>query len=118
MDSAELSRRAALLALEKKAKDLIVLYIGGLSPMADYFLICSAANALQARAIADHVEEQLATQGVMVRHREGYDRARWILLDYGGVVIHVFHELERSYYDLERLWGDAPVTMAEEIAQA
>lgn len=118
MDSRELSRHAALIALEKKAQDLVLLDIRTLSPLADYFLVCSATNPIQARAIADHLEEQLALAGVKLHHIEGYERARWILMDYGALVIHIFQEWERRYYDLERLWGDAPTLAGEDIARA
>ena len=98
---------AAQAASDKKAKSVTVLDMSQVSTVADFFVICSASNPIQARAIADAVEEKL---GPVTRrgHREGYDLGRWVLLDYGPLVIHIFHEVERDYYNLDRLWGDAP----------
>ena len=100
--------RAAQAALEKKALDVIVFDIRGISDMADYFLICSGTNEKQIRAIADAVEKALLEINVKMNHKEGYEDSSWILLDYGDIVVHIFDEEKRQYYDLERLWGDAP----------
>lgn len=75
--------------------------------MADYFVICSVRNERMARSVADAVEEALALQGHSVTHKEGYHTGKWILLDAGIVVIHIFVENERQYYGIEDLWGDA-----------
>ncbi len=104
-----MAREAAAAAEEKKAANIVVLDLRPVTPIADYFVICSASNVTQARAVADHIEERLDRREVGKRHREGYDTGRWILLDYGDVVVHVFHEHERDYYNLERLWGDAAI---------
>lgn len=101
---------AALAAAEdKKARDILTLDISKLSPIADYFIICSAGSTAQAQAIADHIEEKLLEQGQPPLHKEGYSKANWILLDYGGVVAHIFREEDRRFYNLEQLWGDAPI---------
>lgn len=107
MDAKEEALLAAEAASNKKARNVSILDMTQVSAVADYFVICSASNPIQARAIADAVEEKL---GPVTRrgHREGYDLGRWVLLDYGAVVVHIFHEAERDYYNLERLWGDAP----------
>ncbi len=109
MDIMELGRLAALAAEDKKGRDILLLEIGALSPIADYFVICSAGSAIQAKAIADGVDEKLSAAGAKLLRKEGYEQAGWVLLDYGSVVVHVFQEEERSFYNLERLWGDAPV---------
>lgn len=101
---AELMAKAAS---DKKARDIIIMDLEGISPVTDYFVICSANSTTQVQAIADNVEEQLAEQGFKLLHREGYREARWILLDYGNCVAHVFVEEDRQFYNLERLWGDA-----------
>mgnify|MGYP002153773680 CR=1 FL=1 len=107
MDAKEEAFLAAEAASNKKARNVAILDMTQVSSVADYFVICSASNPIQARAIADAVEEKLGP--VTGRgHREGYDLGRWVLLDYGQVVVHIFHEVERDYYNLERLWGDAP----------
>ena len=77
--------------------------------ISDYFVICSAANDRQVRAIAEAVQAACRERGARPAHREGEQAARWVLLDYGDVVVHMFQEEERAYYDLERLWQDAPV---------
>ena len=95
------------LAQNKKARDLISLKLSGLTLIADYFIIMTAGNTRQAQALSDHIYEELKDQECQALRIEGYQEGRWILLDYGVVVVHIFQEEERSFYDLERLWGDA-----------
>ena len=96
-------------ALDKKAADLDVLAVSELTSIADYFVICSAGNERQAQAIADSVQEKLrAEDSVKPLLVEGTTPGRWILLDYGDFIFHVFTEDCRRFYGLERLWGDAP----------
>lgn len=99
---------AAQAAYDKKSWDIVILDMMTASIMADYFVICSARNARQAQSIADNVEEELEKNGYHVRHVEGYRSGRWILIDAGDVVTHVFVDQERGYYELENLWCDAP----------
>jgi ribosome-associated protein len=106
-------RVAAHAALEKKAIDLVVLNLEGLSSVADFFLVCSARSTPQADTIADAVRGALRAEGVRPRHNEGSAESGWLLLDYGDVVIHVFLEETRGFYSLERLWGDAPLVSVE-----
>ena len=101
-------RVAARAALEKKAIELVVLDLQGLSSVADFFLVCSARSAPQADTIAEAIRGALRAKGVRPRHNEGSAESGWLLLDYGDVVMHVFLEETRVYYALERLWGDAP----------
>ncbi|HEX3032542.1 MAG TPA: ribosome silencing factor [Bacillota bacterium] len=103
----EIAGIAAAAAEDKKARDVKTLQIKELSIITDYFVICSANSTTQVKAIADNIEEKLEEQDIRVLHREGMREGRWILLDYGSVVVHVFQEDERTYYNLERLWGDA-----------
>jgi ribosome-associated protein len=100
---------AARAAADKKGHDVTVLDLQGLSPLTDYFVIVSAGNVQLTKAIAEHVEEAVEEAGGRLRHREGRDSARWILLDFGDVIVHVFHTDEREFYSLERLWADAAV---------
>lgn len=108
-ESAEMARLAALTADDRKAREIRILDIRSISAVADYFVICTGTSNTHIRAIADHVEEKLSSQGLDLHHMEGYRNGRWILLDYGSVVVHVMHEEERSFYNLERLWGDARI---------
>ena len=102
-------RTAVHAALDKKAADLDVLAVSELTSIADYFVICSAGNERQAQAIADSVQEKLrADDSVKPLLVEGTTPGRWILLDYGDFIFHVFTEDCRRFYGLERLWGDAP----------
>ena len=95
-------------ALDRKAYDLVVLETGGVSSVADYFVICSGRSDTQVQAIADAIEEHLRGQGVRPIAIEGRTRGQWVLLDYGDVVVHVFYVPVRQFYDLERLWARAP----------
>lgn len=109
-----LARRAATLALEKKATEILILDLTSLSAACDYFVVCSAASELQAQAVADHIEAKLRERGQPPWHVEGKSHRHWILLDFVDVVVHVFHHETRRYYMLERLWGDAKVTHVRE----
>jgi len=104
----ELVKRAVLALLDKKAEKLVVLNIGGLTSMSDYFVLASATSDRQAQALADAVEEAMKAEGRRPLSTEGYQRASWILLDYGDAVFHIFHDEARRFYGLDRLWGDAP----------
>ena len=106
-------RVAAHAALDKKAIDLAVLDLQGLSTIADFFLVCSARSTTQAETIAEAVRGALRTDGVRPRHNEGSAESGWLLLDYGDVVVHVFLEETRGFYALDRLWGDAPLVSVE-----
>ena len=106
-------RLAARAALEKKALDLAVLDLQGLSSIADFFLIVSAGSTTQADTVAEAVRVTLRAHGVRPRHTEGSAESGWLLLDYGDVVVHVFLEATRGFYALDRLWGDAPLLSVE-----
>ena len=98
---------AVTAAEEKKAIDLVVLKLVELTTFADYFMICSGNSSRQVQAIADEIEDQLKQHKVRPLNIEGYNNAEWVLMDYGSVIIHVFSEKARQFYDLERLWRDA-----------
>lgn len=113
----EVAIRAARAADEKHAENVIVLDLAGLTVLTDYFVICSGTTNAQVRAIIDAVRKSLSEIGLHPLRQEGDHISRWALIDYGGVVIHVFHHVERDYYDLERLWENAPrVDWQAEIA--
>ncbi|CAN7313841.1 ribosome silencing factor [Rossellomorea sp. LjRoot5] len=92
---------------DKRAEDIVVLDMKGVSLIADYFLICHGNSDKQVQAIARELKDAAEEKGYTVKRLEGFDQARWILVDLGDVVAHVFHKEERGYYNLERLWGDA-----------
>ena len=101
-------RRAADLALELKALDVVVLDLRGISTATDYFVVATGRSDVQVKAIADHVVDELKKDGVRPVHVEGARGARWVLVDYVDFVVHVFHPEARLFYQLETLWGDAP----------
>ena len=114
MDPRDAALLMARTAEDRKASDVIILDIRKITLVADYFVIASAPSKIRVKAIADAVAESAKQNGLEILHREGYEIAKWVLLDYSSVVVHVFSEEERLFYNLERLWGDAPVV---EVAQ-
>ena len=110
---------AAVKALsDKKGKDLKVLNTAGQTTLAEYFIICSGTSNTQVRALAEAVEEALSKVGEEPHHIEGHRGGLWTLLDYSAVVIHVFTEEGREFYDLERLWSDAEAVDISEYLTA
>ena len=107
-DNREKAFLCARAALDHKAVDLVILEVMKLSSFTDYFVICSGNSDRQVQAIAAHIEEKLGKGEIHPLSIEGKREGRWILLDYGDVVIHVFYQPVREFYDLERLWSDAP----------
>lgn len=98
---------AADAASSKKAQDITILGVGPLIGITDYFLICSGGSERQVGTIVEEIESRLRESGTKPYRREGEHERRWVLLDYLDVVVHVFHQVEREYYELERLWKDA-----------
>jgi ribosome-associated protein len=109
----ELVQLAALAADDKQADDLVALDVTGPIQLTDAFLLASGRNERNVLAIADEVEERLAQAGAKALRREGRSEGRWVLLDFGDIVVHVFHEEDRQYYSLERLWSDCPTISLE-----
>ena len=99
--------RAADLALESKAQDVISLDLHGISSATDFFLIATGTSDVHVKAIADHIVDELREEGVRPNHVEGFQGGLWVLLDYIDLVVHVFHYATRQFYQLEELWGDA-----------
>ena len=102
------ARLCAEFASERRAEDIIILDLRSLSTVADFFVLASADADVQLRAVADRITEGLKEHDERVWHREGYDNGQWIVLDYVDVVCHLFLKEKRDFYQLERLWGDAP----------
>ena len=117
MNSSQLAERAAHLALEKKASDILILDVRGLTSAADHFVICSADSETQVKAIAENVAEKMREEGDKPWHVEGLESRRWVLIDFVDVVVHVFYSETRQFYGLENLWGDAPMTRVEDDAR-
>jgi len=95
-------------ALEKKAYDLVVMEVRDLTSIADYFIICSGRSDRQVRSVAQGIEEQLEQEAISPLSIEGANRGHWVLMDFSDVIVHIFYEPVRQFYDLDGLWGDAP----------
>jgi ribosome-associated protein len=105
------ARRAVELASDKKASDIVLLEVGDLTTVADYFVICSGSSERQLGAVADGVTEGLKADGLRLVGREGGPGSHWLLLDFGAVIVHIMAPPERDYYQLERLWSQAPLLL-------
>ncbi|MHB8580605.1 MAG: ribosome silencing factor [Ignavibacteriaceae bacterium] len=109
MNSTQLSKKITNLIFEKKGYDVKILDLRKLTTMTDYFVICSADSDTQVKAIADEVDKSLRDEGIKNWHKEGYQALSWVLIDYIDVIVHVFKKEAREFYNLEKLWGDAPL---------
>jgi ribosome-associated protein len=107
-EARERARRLAEAARERNAEDVVALEVGALTSFADAFVLATATSDRQARAVADAVTDAMAQAGQRPLGVEGYEEGRWILIDGGDVIVHVFVRDAREHYDLDRLWGDAP----------
>ena len=115
MNGKELLQVAVKAADDKRAEEILILDMKGISLISDYFVICHGNSDKQVQAIAREMKEKVEESGATVRKMEGFDEARWVLVDMGDVVAHIFHKDDRSYYKLERLWGDAPEISLQEL---
>ena len=116
MESKNLAFKISELIFEKKGYDVKILDLSKVASFADYFVLCTADSDTQVKAISDEVERKLREEGVNSWHREGYESLSWVLLDYVDVVVHIFKKDARQYYNLEKLWGDAPVIDVQDPA--
>ncbi len=114
MDSKILTEKIINLIFTKKGYDVVHLNLSEHTTFADYFIICSADSSTQVKAISDEIDKKLRDEGIRCWHKEGYLTLSWVLLDYVDVVVHVFQKSAREYYNLERLWGDVPITKVED----
>lgn len=115
MTSKELAKLACDALDDKKALEIKVINIENVSTLADYFIIASGTNHNQVQAMADNVDETLGRAGYEPKQIEGYQNANWILMDYRDIVIHIFDEENRLFYDLERIWRDGTVVEVEDL---
>lgn len=106
MKPKELAMQIAEILDSKKGEDIAILDVNHLTSVTDFFVIAGAHSTLQARAMAEEVEDKLSEIGLEARRRDGYGDSRWIVLDYSSVIVHVFHYEEREVYNIERLWMD------------
>ena len=104
--SKEMAKLAVAALEDKKASDVKIIDISNVPVIADYFIIASGSNHNQVQAMADNVTEELGKAGYAERQIEGYSTANWILIDYNDIIIHIFNEEDRLFYDLERIWKD------------
>ena len=111
--STEMADKAVELLKNKKARDIRLLDIHELSTIADYFIIATGNSTTQVQAMSDELEEKMDLAGYEMHHKEGFRNGRWILLDFGNIIVHLFHDEERQFYNLERLWVDAKTILVD-----
>ncbi len=114
LDSEKLSLLIARLSLEKKAENVIIMDLKEITPITDYFVICSGDSDIQVKAICDYIIEELEKENIQIWHVEGHQALNWVLLDLVDVIIHIFRPEVRDFYALEKLWGDAKITKLED----
>lgn len=102
---------------DKLGQSIVVLNLEGISTLCDYFVITSTSSERQAKAISDEIQKQLEQENVHIFHKEGYDTGRWILLDYGDIIIHIFHKEDREFYNIEGIWKDAKIINIDKIIE-
>lgn len=115
MTSRELARAAVLALQDKKAGDIRVIDISRVSSVGDFFIIADGTNSNQVQAMCDNVEEFVEKAGGKLKNREGYSNGGWILLDYYDIIVHIFREEDRSFYDLEHIWRDGDIIPVGEL---
>ncbi len=111
IDAAALAREMVEVAADKKANDVMLLDIGKVTSLADYFVIATGTSARQINAIAGAIEDHMKEEGLGLLNRDGVPTDGWVLLDYGLIIVHVFAPEQRAYYDLERRWQEAPTLL-------
>lgn len=117
MDSKKMALTAYRALDEKKGEDIKIIDISEISVMADYFLIAHGNNTPQIQALCDNVEEKMHLEGTPVKRIEGNRDSNWILLDFGDIVVHVFNQEDRLFYDLERIWSDGKILHPEALSE-
>ena len=117
MNSTELAHQISEIIFTKKGFNVVTIDLSKLVTFTDYFVICSADSDTQVKAIADEVDKSLSDEGIKCWHREGLKALSWVLLDYVDVVVHIFKKDAREFYNLEKLWGDAPLEKMNDPAE-
>ena len=115
----EMIEKIASILYEKKAQDIVALDVSGMTVITDGMVIASGRSALQVKTLADEVEDRLSESGISPLRKEGQQEGRWVVLDYGSVLVHIFHTQEREFYQLERLWesGENRIALPFEAAE-
>lgn len=116
MNSKIVAEQIANLIFNKKGYDVKIIDLQKIASFADYFVICSADSDTQVRAIADEIDKKLRDEGIKCWHKEGLTALSWVLMDYVDVVVHIFKKESREFYNIEKLWGDAPTYDVEDPA--
>ncbi len=111
--STEMANKAVSILKDKKAKDIKLMDIHEISAISDYFVIATGNSTIQVQAMSDELEEKMNLAGYEMHHKEGFRNGRWILLDFNNIIIHLFHDEERQFYNLERLWVDAKTILVD-----
>lgn len=104
MEMSDQALKTAQILENKKADDIVVMDVRGLTIVADYFIVAGASNVNHVRTLSEEVQEKLAQEGITPLRTEGEDECRWVVIDYGDILVHIFHNKEREFYQLERLW--------------
>lgn len=117
MDSTDLANQISEIIFTKKGFNVLKVDLRKLVTFTDYFVICSADSDTQVKAIADQIDKVLSDDGIRCWHREGLKALSWVLLDYVDVVVHIFKKEARDFYNLEKLWGDAPSELMKDLAE-
>ena len=115
METLELVKKAVTALEDKKAEDITVIDIGGVSSIADYFIIANGSNSNQLAAMQDAVDDAMYTSGVHAKQVEGTNNSTWILMDYQDIIVHLFSKEDRLFYDLERIWKDGKEISLDEL---
>lgn len=118
MNSKKVAEQIADLIFNKKGYDVKIIDLQTITSFADYFVICSADSDTQVKAIADEIDEKLREKGIKYWHKEGMSALSWVLLDYVDVVVHIFKKEAREFYNIEKLWADAPIVDVQDPIEA
>jgi ribosome-associated protein len=118
LNSKKVAEQIANLIFNKKGYDVKIIDLKEITSFADYFVICSADSDTQVKAIADEIDEKLREKGIKYWHKEGMAALSWVLLDYVDVVVHIFKKESREFYNIEKLWGDAPIFDVQDPIEA
>lgn len=113
-NSQQIASQMANLMLDKKALDIQILDVRGLTTLTDFFIVCTSESQPQTRAICNHIEDEMFILGIKPWHKEGYENLDWVLVDFVNIVVQIFSRESRKYYDFERLWGDAKITKVKD----
>ena len=112
-NSQQIASQIADLMVDKKALDIQILDVRGLTTLTDFFIICTSESQPQSRAICNHIEDEMLKEGIKPWHKEGFETLDWVLIDFVNIVVQIFSRESREYYDFERLWGDAKITKVD-----